>query len=514
MKKLELLLVFLSLWLLGCSQPAPENRLEKAAVSIESANAMASLWLDSEAEWNAFREDLRTAAAYGLDAVSVDVWWGKVEAAGDQVFDWSYYDRIAGEIAAAGLEWVPIFSFHRCGGNVGDDCNIPIPNWIWDHYRSQGLSPSDLRYKSEQGNESYEYVSLWADPWVVSEYAEFAAAFALHFQNRAGMILEINVSLGPSGELRYPSYNNHDQGTGYPNRGALQSYSRLAIADFQNFVLQRYGNLAGVNRAWDTKLTSPEQIQPPSDPAGFFGRGDQYITYGKDFFDWYSGALAKHGRKVLEAVAVNLSGPMSRVDIGMKIPGVHWRMGHPSEARSAEMTAGLIPTSVDLSSSASGHGYRPLLQEVKRSSLGQHRLVLHFTALEMGNQNYAPQYSQAEDLVFWVAEAARGVGLAIKGENALAGGVESDFGWDQIENAVTWAGYRGITILRLENVTRNAVGRERFSRFIQNFRSREQVPAFDEAVDTLPTLKGEDSSRAYTSLQWVPGPSAWPPLAL
>lgn len=484
MKKLKLLLALLPLWLLGCSQQAlPENRLEAAAVQIESAHAMAPLWLDNESEWNAFRADLRTAAAYGLDGVSVDVWWGKVEAAGDQVFDWSYYDRIANEISAAGLEWIPILSFHKCGGNVGDDCNIPIPNWIWNHYTSQGISASDLRYKSEQGNESYEYVSLWADPWVVGEYAEFAAAFAARYQGRAGMIPEINVSLGPAGELRYPSYNSHDYGTGYPNRGALQSYSRLAIADFQNFALKRYGNLAGVNRAWGTQLTSPDQIRPPSDTNGFFSRGDQYTTYGKDFFDWYNGALAQHGTRVLSAVAGSLGGSLASTDIGMKVPGVHWRMGHPTEARSAEMTAGLIRTSVDLSSSGSGYGYRPLLQEVKRASLGRHRLVLHFTALEMGNENFAPQYSRAEDLVFWVAEAARGVGLPVKGENALSGGVQSNFGWDKIENAVSWAGYRGLTVLRLENVTRNSVGRERYSRFIQNFRSRERVPAGQSAED-------------------------------
>ena len=32
--------------------------------------------------------------------------------------------------------------------------------------------------------------------------------------------------------------------------------------------------------------------------------------------------------------------------------------------------------------------------------------------------------------------------------------------------------------------------------------------------NTLPTLNGEDSYCAYTSLRWVPGPSAWPLLAL
>ena len=147
------------------------------ADKISSANVMAPLEINDAAAWSDFQNRLYTAKSLGVDAVSVDVWWGKVEAAGDQIFDWSYYDTVVSKIEAAGLHWVPIMSFHQCGGNVGDDCNIPIPSWIWNHY--SGVSANDLKYKSEQGNYANETVSLWADDLVLSEYAEFLQAFEI-----------------------------------------------------------------------------------------------------------------------------------------------------------------------------------------------------------------------------------------------------------------------------------------------------------------------------------------------
>jgi len=63
---------------------------------------------------------------------------------------------------------------------------------------------------------------------------------------------------------------------------------------------------------------------------------------------------------------------------------------------------------------------------------------LHFTALEMDNceDTHTCQIdaSQAKALVFWVARRLTPIG-DYQGENALAGGVTSDHGWDNIENA-------------------------------------------------------------------------------
>jgi len=117
-----------------------------------TANVMAPLHVTNISEFEGW---LTTAKNMGVDAVSVDVWWGDVETS-DNTFNWSYYDNLFSKIIAHGLKIVPIMSFHQCGGNVGDDYTSKLPSWIW----SKG---TDMKYKSEQGNYSSEYVALWAD---------------------------------------------------------------------------------------------------------------------------------------------------------------------------------------------------------------------------------------------------------------------------------------------------------------------------------------------------------------
>lgn len=79
-------------------------------------------------DWERFKQQLHQAKAIGVTAVSTDVWWGKVEKKGDQQFDWSYYDAVSSVIIEAGLKWVPILSFHKCGGNVGTAATFHFRN--------------------------------------------------------------------------------------------------------------------------------------------------------------------------------------------------------------------------------------------------------------------------------------------------------------------------------------------------------------------------------------------------
>lgn len=436
-----------------------------------TANVMAPLQVT---DWAQFEAQIQSAKEYGVDAVSVDVWWGQVETA-DQSFSWGYYDTIFQKITARGLKIVPILSFHQCGGNVGDTCDIPIPSWVWGKYTgstlgSVTLDANGLKHRSEQGNFSSETIQGWADPLVQGEYAAFATAFRNRYGTTyANSLQEINVSLGPAGELRYPSYNGHDSGTGYPSRGALQAYSPLAQQSFRNAVIAEYGSLAGVNAAWGSSLTSTSQITPPSNAGSFFSSGDyRNITYGKDFVDWYNDSLVTHGKSVLNAVLGALGTSFPGTAIGYKIPGVHWTMGHPTYPRAAEVAAGLVQTSIDLDADATGHGYQKVVGLAKQLSTTR-PVVLHFTCLEMGNENWAPQYSQAQNLVFWVANNAAAQGVTIKGENALSGGATSDAGWDNVVNAFDYASYTGMTVLRVGEVA-SGTGQTRYSQFIQKYR--------------------------------------------
>lgn len=456
-----LMILLISSWL-GSASAGP----------LESANVMAPLRVN---DWASFEQQLNTVKRYGVDAVSVDVWWGEVEGAADNQFKWDYYDTIFSKIKAHGLKIVPILSFHQCGGNVGDDCDIKLPTWLWGKYAGRTfngirLDADDLKYKSEQGHFSPETLQLWADALVANEYSDFVNAFKSHFAGYAGDVIEINVSLGPSGELRYPSYNGHDNGSGYPTRGALQAYSRLAVLDFRQKMLNKYGSLAGVNQAWGINLTDVSQINPPDNADYFFRHGDyRDIQYGNDFVDWYNQSLVDHGKALLANVIDTLGNDFPAAKIGYKIPGIHWAMGNPSYPRAAEVAAGLIQTSVDFNADSAGHGYHKVVGVAKALQDKGRGMVLHFTCLEMDDQDVNPQYSQAKSLVFWVAQEAQRQAVTIKGENALAGGVTNDHGWDNIVNALEFAAYSGLTTLRVGEVA-SGIGRARYAALINKYR--------------------------------------------
>jgi len=430
---------------------------------------------ESRAAWEKLERDLAQAKALGAEAVSTDVWWGLIEPE-DGKFDFAYYDRMAQAVASADLKWVPILSFHQCGGNVGDDCDVPLPKWVGEKYRH--LDPAagaDAPFaKSEQGNVNHEAISPWASRYALGEYEQVMRAFQAHFADRRSLISEINISLGPAGELRYPSYNSHDRGTDYPTRGALQSYSQLAMQDFRRFVLSRYGTLENAALAWSSRLESVDDIRPPSDPAAFFERQDQFSPYGKDFFDWYSGSLQEHGKRILsKAIQVfdAPKAPFKGIDLGAKIPGIHWRM---TTDRAAELAAGLIQTrnSDGWSSDSKGHGYEAIVDvfkdvnHLKRAP----KVVLHFTALEMDDGDGGPAVgSQAKSLVFWVAQEAKAEGVPIKGENALNYTLQNEHAWDNIEDALRRGPYEGITLLRVDDVVESDLGRKKLQELSSEF---------------------------------------------
>lgn len=440
-----------------------------------TANVMAPLRVT---DWAAFEGEIRTAKSYGADAVSVDVWWGDVEGSSDNTFDWTYYDTLFQKVKAAGLKIVPILSFHQCGGNVGDTYTSLLPSWLWTKYSASTLNgiaigAQGLKHRSEQGNYSAETVQGWADALVLAEYSDFATSFRNRYgASYANDLQEINVSLGPAGELRYPSYNSHDVGSGYPTRGALQAYSALAVKSFQDWTMLKYGTIAAVNAAWGTSLSSAAGIQPPANAGYFFSSGDyRNIRYGKDFVDWYNQSLVDHGKRVVDAVVAAIGSTyFPGAKIGFKVPGVHWAMGHPTYPRAAEVAAGLVQTSLDMDADATGHGYQRIVGLANQIAAGGRQVVLHFTCLEMASQNYAPQYSRAMDLVFWVAQKAQASGVAIKGENALSGGVQSNAGWDNIVNAFDYAPYIGLTVLRAGDVA-SGTGLTRYAQFIARYRS-------------------------------------------
>jgi beta-amylase len=290
-------------------------------------------------------------------------------------------------------------------------------------------------------------------------------AFQRHFAPQAAQIAEINISLGPSGELRYPSYGAHDVGSGYPTRGALQAYSTLARASFRAFLTAKYGGVAADQAS--------ELMAPPADPAGFFARREQIETQrGRDFFDWYADSLLAHGRRVMtkaQQIFGAPGAPLRGVDLGAKIPGIHWRLGHYAggklvlDDRLAELAAGLIRTSGhDWGSDATGHGYGPLLRMFAALPRRGSGLTVHFTCLEMADgQDKPAAQSLPQSLVRWVGAEAVRQGLRVKGENALGWNIPNKDSWERMRAALSLPGqtgwYQGLTLLRMSDIVASPV---------------------------------------------------------
>ena len=416
----------------------------------------------SEAQWEIFEKQLQDLKARGIQGVSTDIWWGLVESKEGQ-YQWQYYERMARLIEKVGLQWIPILSFHQLGGNIGDKGFRPIPDWIWNKYIGlPGVVDADsLKYKSEkfnsdQKNYSSEVVSVWGTKYVIEDYRRFVKAFVEKFASWAWMVPEVNISLGPAGELRYPSYNPHDAFS-YPDRGNLQAYSELAIEDFRQYVENKYATIAAVNKAWGFELLDFSQIFPPNPDlvdSFLFHNKEHMSPYGKDFFDWYNESLTRHGYLVLSMAIEELNHKNSKfqgVDVGAKIPGIHWRK---ASDRLAELTAGLIRASYpDWLSAKYSFGYQHTLELFKAVDglSDQSRFVLHFTALEMknGHDAHMGAHSEAKSLVFRMGQSAKAMGLEIKGENALGPELRNPEAWHHMKDALIWGGYSGLTLLRV-----------------------------------------------------------------
>jgi len=416
---------------------------------------MGPLWLETDAQWQRFAQNLKWANSIGINAVTIDVWWGEVEKQGDQIFEWAYYDRIFKLIIQHDLRIIPIMSFHQCGGNVNDDCNIPLPQWLWSHF--EGIHKQDLMYKSEQGNYSKEFLSMWANDFALPQYIEFMQAFEKQYGEIADKFDELNISMGPAGEIRLPSYNQHDVGTNYPTRGGWQVYGKLATADFQTFLADKYHNIDALNKTWASDYSNFKIVTVPLPEFCSKLQCD-------DTVEWFHNKLMQHGKQMLISADSAFSGRLQNTPLGFKIPGIHWLMAETGKwHRAAEIATGLLPANIDKE-----FGYSDVIQLAKLPLKNKRKILLHFTTLEMSDDPIAPAYSLANTLVSKFTQEAKKLGVEVKGENSLDTGILHSDGWENISEHFARDRFTGITVLRLHAVA-SEKGREHYKKFISRF---------------------------------------------
>nr|XP_033511335.1 beta-amylase isoform X2 [Nicotiana tomentosiformis] len=345
-------------------------------------------------------KELRAA---GVDGIMVDVWWGIVEANGPRQYDWSAYRSLFQLVQKTGLKIQAIMSFHQCGGNIGDDVFIPIPKWVL----AIGENNPDVFYTNRAGTRNKECLSLAVDNQPLFEsrtavqmYSDYMRSFRENMSDflEAGSIVDIEVGLGPAGELRYPSYTQ-SQGWKFPGIGEFQCYDKYMRTDFKEAATN-----AGYPQ-WDLPDDAGTYNDIPV-KTGFFGPNGTYLTEkGKFFLTWYSSKLLLHGDQILDEANKAFLG--CKVKLSAKVAGIHWWYKDASHA--AELTSGYY--NLD-----NRDGYRPIARMMSR-----HHGTLNFTCLEMRNSEQ-PAYAKSgpQELVQQVLSVGWKENIDVAGENALS----------------------------------------------------------------------------------------------
>mmetsp|Transcript_12690 Transcript_12690/g.33519 ORF Transcript_12690/g.33519 Transcript_12690/m.33519 type:complete len:492 (+) Transcript_12690:74-1549(+) len=374
---------------------------------------------------------LQGLKAAGVTGVMVDVWWGLCEPSAGQ-YNWVGYLELVELLKEIGLKLQAVMSFHACGGNVGDSVNIPIPTWALEPARKGGLL-----YRDAEGAKTEECLSLSADGkeifagktgvrTALACYREYMAAFGEAFGKYLGStIVEIQVGMGPCGELRYPSYQM-SQGWNYPGVGLIMAHD-----DGMTQMLKEAAAKAGHPEYEKVPAGCPKNTSGGPDDAPLFasrpGAPKEELFrhgHGRFFLHWYHKTLVDHGEAVLrEAVKAfpvvkGSDGPLA---YSVKVSGIHWHSMHPS--RAAETCAGYVPNPDSGSGAYLGiaNMLSKVADEVKKP------IFFNFTCLEMSNAGEGPGCVQAnsapEDLIAEVRRACITTTVPLCGENALQFGL-------------------------------------------------------------------------------------------
>lgn len=359
---------------------------------------------------NASLMALKTA---GVEGVMVDAWWGLVEKDGPLKYNWDGYVELVQMVQRHGLKLQVVMSFHQCGGNVGDTCSIPLPPWVLEEISKN----PDLVYTDRSGRRNPEYISLGCDSLPVLQgrtpiqvYSDYMRSFREKFKDYLGkVIVEIQVGMGPCGELRYPAYPESNGTWRFPGIGEFQCFDKYMKASLQA--------AAEANGQQEWGKSGPHdsgQYQQYPEDTGFFRREGTWNTpYGQFFLEWYSTKLIEHGENILAAAHGIFKD--TGAELSGKVAGIHWH--YKTRSHAAELTAGYYNT-------RDRNGYLPIAR-----MFAKYEVIFNFTCMEM-KDGEQPDHANCspEGLVQQVKMATQTAGIELAGENALERYDESAYG--------------------------------------------------------------------------------------
>ncbi|KAG8063365.1 hypothetical protein GUJ93_ZPchr0003g17619 [Zizania palustris] len=263
---------------------------------------------------------LRALKLLGVDGVELPVSWAVVQPGSGDLFEWSGYIAVAEMVREAGL-----------GLRVSLDTHgSALPCWV----AAAAAADPNILFTDRSGNRRQGCLSFAVDELPVlsgkspmEAYEAFFRSFDAAFHDFLGStITDVTVSLGPNGELQYPSFPLASDG--YTGVGEFQCYDKHMLARLKQHAEVAGQPLWGLSGPHD----APRYGESPESSGFFKVHGGSWETaYGSFFLSWYAGELLAHGDRVLTAASKVFAG--EPVELSAKVPLLH--------SRPAEATAGL-----------------------------------------------------------------------------------------------------------------------------------------------------------------------------
>ncbi|KAL3622109.1 Leucine-rich repeat receptor-like serine/threonine-protein kinase bam2 [Castilleja foliolosa] len=341
---------------------------------------------------------LRILKSINVDGVTIDCWWGIVEARAPQLYNWSGYRKLFQIVRDLKLKLHVVMSFHECGGNIGDDVHIPLPQWVLEI----GSQNPDIFFTDREKRRNHECLTWGIDNERVlgSRTALEVCLFELVSMENFDRLVIL---------LRYPSHPAK-HGWEYPGIGEFQCYDKYLMNSLMKAAKVRghlFWGKAPDNAGSYNSMPQDTQFFCYKGGSPFArGRDDYYSIYGRFFLKWYSQFLIDHVDRVLALANLAFKG----TPISAKLRGIYWSYRTTSHA--AELTAGF--------SIHGGHcdAYTPIVSILKK-----HETALNFICGELRTLDQHEDSPEAsadpKGLINQVTFVAWYLGVPVASENVL-----------------------------------------------------------------------------------------------
>ncbi|KAL3329730.1 hypothetical protein AABB24_033876 [Solanum stoloniferum] len=166
------------------------------------------------------KQELQQLKSLKIDGVVVNCWWGIVESWVPQKYEWSGYRELFKIIRDFNMKLQVVMAFHENGGSDTSGMFISLPQWVLEI----GKDNQDIFFTDRQGRRNTECLSWGIDKervlrgrTAIEVYFDLMRSFRTEFDDlfTDGLISAVEIGLGASGELKYPSFSER-MGWRYP----------------------------------------------------------------------------------------------------------------------------------------------------------------------------------------------------------------------------------------------------------------------------------------------------------